>query len=33
MKTMHAIAKLKPGPGLDLIEVPIPTLGINDVLI
>ena len=30
---MHAIAKLKPGPGLDLIEVPIPTLGINDVLI
>jgi threonine 3-dehydrogenase len=33
MKTMRAIAKLRPGPGLELTEVPIPTPGINDVLI
>jgi len=32
-KTMRAIAKLKPGPGLDLIDVPVPEPGINDVLI
>lgn len=30
---MHAIAKLKPGPGLQLTEVPVPRPGINDVLI
>lgn len=30
---MRAIAKLRPGPGLDLTEVPVPTPGINDVLI
>ena len=33
MKTMRAIAKLRAGPGLDLIEVPVPEPGINDVLI
>ncbi len=33
MKTMRAIAKLRSGPGLDLVEVPVPTPGINDVLI
>src|SRR2546430_835438 len=33
MKKMRAIAKLRPGPGLDLTEVPIPRPGINDVLI
>jgi threonine 3-dehydrogenase len=32
-KTMRAIAKLKPGPGIDLTEVPVPEPGINDVLI
>ncbi len=32
-KTMRAIAKLKPGPGLQLTDVPIPQPGINDVLI
>jgi len=31
--TMRAIAKLRPGPGLDLTEVPVPEPGINDVLI
>ena len=31
--TMRAIAKLKPGPGLQLTEVPVPVPGINDVLI
>jgi len=31
--TMRAIAKLRPGPGLDLTEVPVPVPGINDVLI
>ena len=31
--TMRAIAKVRPGPGLDLIEAPIPEPGINDVLI
>lgn len=31
--TMRAIAKLRPGPGLELTEVPIPTPGIDDVLI
>lgn len=30
---MRAIAKLRPGPGLELTEVPVPTPGINDVLI
>lgn len=30
---MSAIAKLKPGPGLQLTEVPVPRPGINDVLI
>ncbi len=30
---MRAIAKLRAGPGLDLVEVPVPTPGINDVLI
>ncbi len=33
MTKMRAIAKLRPGPGLDLTEVPVPKLGINDVLI
>jgi threonine 3-dehydrogenase len=33
MKTMRAIAKLRAGPGLDLVEVPVPSPGINDVLI
>jgi threonine 3-dehydrogenase len=33
MKSMRAIAKLSPGPGLQLTEVPIPEPGINDVLI
>ncbi|MDD2762591.1 MAG: L-threonine 3-dehydrogenase [Opitutaceae bacterium] len=32
-KTMRAIAKLRPGPGLDLTEVPVPRPGVNDVLI
>jgi threonine 3-dehydrogenase len=32
-KTMRAIAKLRPGPGLELTEVPVPVPGINDVLI
>src|SRR5690349_20092478 len=32
-KTMRAIAKLTPGPGLSLTEVPVPEIGINDVLI
>ncbi|MEI7553447.1 MAG: alcohol dehydrogenase catalytic domain-containing protein, partial [Verrucomicrobiota bacterium] len=30
---MRAIAKLTPGPGLQLTEVPVPQPGINDVLI
>ena len=30
---MRAIAKLTPAPGLQMIEVPVPTPGINDVLI
>lgn len=33
MTKMRAIAKLRPGPGLELIEVPVPQPGINDVLI
>jgi threonine 3-dehydrogenase len=33
MQKMRAIAKLRAGPGLDLVEVPVPTPGINDVLI
>ena len=33
MKKMRAIAKLRAGPGLDLVEVPVPVPGINDVLI
>jgi len=33
MKKMRAIAKLRAGPGLDLVEVPVPAPGINDVLI
>src|ERR1700722_15653947 len=32
-KTMRAISKLRPGPGLDLTEVPVPVPGPNDVLI
>ena len=32
-KTMRAIAKLRPGPGLELTEVPVPVPGVNDVLI
>ena len=31
--SMRAIAKLTPGPGVQLIEVPVPKPGINDVLI
>lgn len=31
--TMQALAKLAPGPGLSLIDAPIPEPGINDVLI
>ena len=30
---MRAIAKLSPGPGLSLTEIPVPTPGVNDVLI
>ena len=30
---MRAIAKLSPEPGLQMIDVPVPTPGINDVLI
>jgi len=30
---MRAIAKLAPGPGLSLTEIPVPTPGVNDVLI
>ncbi|HVU25106.1 MAG TPA: L-threonine 3-dehydrogenase [Opitutus sp.] len=33
MQKMHAIAKLRPGAGLELTEVPVPEPGINDVLI
>lgn len=33
MRKMRAIAKLRPGPGLELTEVPVPTPGPNDVLI
>ncbi len=33
MKTMKALVKAKPGEGLWLQEVPIPEIGINDVLI
>jgi len=33
MKKMRAIAKLRSGAGLDLVDVPVPTPGINDVLI
>ena len=33
MRTMRAIAKLRPEAGLDLTEVPVPEPGINDVLI
>jgi len=33
MKTMRAIAKLRAAAGLDLVEVPVPRPGINDVLI
>ena len=33
MSTMRAIAKLEPGPGLQLTDVPVPVPGINDVLI
>jgi threonine 3-dehydrogenase len=32
-KTMRAIAKMRPGPGLEFIEAPVPRPGINDVLI
>ena len=30
---MRALAKTRPAPGIDLVEVPVPTPGINDVLI
>jgi threonine 3-dehydrogenase len=30
---MRAIAKTRPGPGLEMTEVPEPEIGINDVLI
>ena len=33
MRTMRAIAKVRPGPGLELVEVPVPVPGINEVLI
>jgi threonine 3-dehydrogenase len=33
MKTMHALVKKKSEPGVWLEEVPLPTIGINDVLI
>jgi len=32
-RTMRAIAKVRPGPGLELIKAPVPTPGVNDVLI
>ncbi|MCW5547790.1 MAG: L-threonine 3-dehydrogenase [Opitutaceae bacterium] len=32
-RTMRAIAKLNPGPGLQMTEVPVPEPGVNDVLI
>ncbi len=32
-KTMRAIAKLRAGPGLALIDAPVPAPGVNDVLI
>ncbi len=32
-KTMRAIAKTQAGPGLEMVEVPVPEPGINDVLI
>ena len=32
-QTMRALAKLRQGPGLDLVQVPVPKPGINDVLI
>jgi len=32
-RTMRAIAKLSPGPGLQMTEVPVPKPGVNDVLI
>jgi threonine dehydrogenase-like Zn-dependent dehydrogenase len=32
-KTMRAISKVKPGPGLELTEVPVPVPGSSDVLI
>jgi threonine 3-dehydrogenase len=30
---MHALVKTAPGPGLELVEVPRPEIGINDILI
>jgi threonine 3-dehydrogenase len=33
MKTMHALVKTEPGPGLRLEEVPVPAIGPNDVLV
>src|SRR4051812_5404742 len=32
-QAMRALAKLKPGPGLEMTELPKPTVGHNDVLI
>ena len=32
-RLMRALAKTRPAPGIDLVEVPVPTPGINDVLI
>ena len=33
MKMMKALVKSRPAPGLSLEEIPVPTIGINDVLI
>jgi threonine 3-dehydrogenase len=32
-RTMRALAKTRPAPGIDLVDVPVPAHGINDVLI
>src|SRR6478672_13688903 len=31
--TMRAVAKTSAGPGAELVEVPIPTIGPNDILV
>jgi threonine 3-dehydrogenase len=33
MNTMRALVKAGPGPGLEMAEVPVPEIGINDVLV